>query len=103
MNSSRVGEQFELELFPGSPWGGRSPRALTKGRDWLFSRRKPPRHGVLNDPDQLDLFRGDPKGRTEKKASRAAARGAPLLVGLSKTRMGREFLKRGALWLDVEE
>ncbi len=48
--------QLELNLFPGEPWGGRSPRALTKGSNALFLRPEPPSHEVgYADPDQLEL------------------------------------------------
>jgi len=54
----RVGDQFELDLFPGVPWGGRSPRSLTRVGSGLFSRQEPPGHEVEMDPAQLELIPG---------------------------------------------
>jgi len=46
------------------PWGGASPRSLTRGRKALFLRRKPQKdERFFVDPEQYDLFR-----RRQRKA-----------------------------------
>ncbi len=65
MAYSRGQLQFELDLFPGIPWQGRSPRVLTKGRKSLSLRREPLFHEVNLDSMQLELF-GSPNGYTER-------------------------------------
>jgi len=82
----RVGDQFELDLFPGVPWDGRSPRGLTRVRISLFLRRKPPGHEVYVDPAQLLLWPGGSKAAKRKKAPRKQW-GAPPLLPL---KLGRE-------------
>ncbi len=72
MNSS------QLDLWPLEvarlPWGGRSPRALTKVQMLLFSRREPQKDDrFFVDPDQRDLFHAAIKGPRRSV-------GAPLLV-----------------------
>ncbi len=70
--------QWELQLFPGVPWGGISPRELTRARMSLFLRREPPPHEVpVADPRQLELF--PVKRRFRKKGPPLVYRGAPLL------------------------
>jgi len=62
-------EQLELELnderraIPYIPWGGRSPRSLTRSVK-LFSFGAPPTGGLIRDcPLQLTLFlKGSPHG-----------------------------------------
>ena len=50
-------EQLELGLFPGEPWSGKSPRALTRGRLGLIFRARADRARVMRpDPLQLELF-----------------------------------------------
>jgi len=42
--TAKGSQQLELALDDVRkvlPWDGRSPRALTKGVNWLFSRREP--------------------------------------------------------------
>jgi len=87
------GDQFELDLYPGEPWNGRSPRVLTRVGEGLFLRPEPPRHEVIHvcDPNQLDLWRE--KGHTAKKAPRRGSRGAPSLLPLKETR-GRRGSRR---------
>ncbi len=66
LESSRVvAKQFELDLFPDEPWGGHSPRALTRARSGLFLRQEPPRHEVETDPLQLmlPLWEKDDEGK----------------------------------------
>jgi len=51
------------------PWGGRSPRALTKGRLALFLRREPLKdERFFVDPDQLELFPAAKKRRVSLPA-----------------------------------
>ena len=65
------------------PWGGRSPRSLTRVRQGLtsvdlslFSRREPQKDDrFLVDPDQYDLFRAAIPGRRRYG-------GAPMLLPL---------------------
>ena len=87
----RDGDQFELDLFPGEPWMGRSPRALTDARTALYLRREPPGREVGTDPLQLSLWpvAGRPQGREGPDPED----GAPLLVsyGLKRTRRGRSL------------
>ncbi len=90
----RDGDQFDLDLFPGVPWNGRSPRGLTRVGIGLFLRPEPPRHELMDerDPRQFDLWRR--MGHTEKKASRGTSRGAPSLLPLKKGRRSRSFAMR---------
>ncbi len=74
----RDSDQFELDLFPGAPWGGRSPRGLTWARKALFLRRKPPGHEVDVDPAQLLLWPVAEKA-TVRKRRRAESFAPPLL------------------------
>ncbi len=50
------GDQYELDLYPGVPWDGRSARALTKVGKGLFLRQEPPGREVYRDATQLDFF-----------------------------------------------
>jgi len=60
--SSRIGEQYEL--FPAIevdqqdiPWGGVSPRALTKGfKKFSLKAQAVKRMIAVFDPEQCDLF-----------------------------------------------
>jgi len=71
----------QLELWPAMsleerrrPWGGRSPRGLTRGHKSLFLRREPQNDdGFFVDPGQYDLFLEAIQGRPRYG-------GAPLLV-----------------------
>ncbi len=83
----REGDQFELDLFPGVPWDGRVPRALTRGRKGLFLRQEPAGHEV--DPDPLQLEMWPVAARPHGKKGPDPADGAPLLMGLGRTRRGR--------------
>ncbi len=83
----RVGEQFELDLFPGVPWNGRAPRGLTRGRSALFLRQEPPGHGVSLDSAQLSLWL-EPGRLLGKEGSRRGA-GASLLVDVKRVRRTR--------------
>jgi len=63
-------EQLELALGDvrlSIPWGGQSPRVLTKAYNALFSRREPQNDdGFFASSDQLEMF-GEAKkvsGRT---------------------------------------
>ena len=68
----------QYDLFPGDlerlPWGGRSPRSLTKGAIALFLRREPQKdERFFVDENQGDLF-----GRPERGPPQYE--GAPLLL-----------------------
>ncbi len=89
---SRVGDQFELDLFPGVPWGGRSPRGLTRVKISLFLRQEPPSHGVYPDPAQLDFWRRGSKATKRKRPPPTA--GASTLLPLKKGRKSRPFALR---------
>ncbi len=72
--SPRVSSQLELELYPGEPWGGRSPRGLTRAALGLIFKPQ----GVKSvsdfvDPAQLELFELD-------KGSSLFEGGAPSLL-----------------------
>ncbi len=82
-------EQLELDLFPGIPWNGRSPRGLTRPHYSVFLRPEPPRHEVkMHDPAQIVLSLAEAATLKKKPLQRLAA-GAPLLIGVKKTRRGR--------------
>jgi len=52
----REPKQLELALFPGEPWNGKSPRALTRvGLGLIFTARADGARVSL-DPAQLELF-----------------------------------------------
>ncbi len=86
----REGDQFVLDLFPGEPWGGRSPRWLTRVGSGLFLRQEPPRHEVDPDPSQLSLrlVAGRPQGRQGPRQDE----GAPSLLPLGARRRRRARL-----------
>ncbi len=94
----RDGDQLFLDLLPREPWGGRSPRELTRGFALLSSRQEPPRHEVFFAADQLELWMVDrPHG---EKGPRMYS-GAPLLQECRGPRLrptGRLEVEEG-LWL----
>jgi len=59
-------EQLELNLFPGVPWNGRSPRVLTRGHLGLILKAKLGGESrFFADANQLELFeRGARKARS---------------------------------------
>jgi len=73
--------QLELDLGDERvrvPWGGRSPRDLTRVQIGLFLEREREEHGCfLADPRQYDLFRAAITGRPQYG-------GAPLLLPLPR-------------------
>ena len=61
MEHPRIGDQ--LWLFPGEPWEGVSPRALTAGVYVLFLRREPQKSvSEFADPAQIDFWRQKERG-----------------------------------------
>ena len=49
--------QLSLDLFPGEPWDGHLPRALTRGYLGLIFKPQGVRARVMfSDPAQLDAF-----------------------------------------------
>ena len=81
MNHPPDQRQLELDLFPGEPWGGRSPRVLTKGYSPLFLRQKPPKAMRLVEVgDQLELWPVEGPGRN--KSPHRLSVGAPSLLEL---------------------
>ena len=79
--------QLSLDLFPGVPWDGRSPRVLTKGHlGLIFTALAPKARAISLDPRQLEFW------PPEEKAPRRGAPSAPTLlplpyeVGLSHSR-----------------
>ncbi len=93
MLAFRDGDQLELDLFPGVPWNGHSPRGLTKGRMVLYSKRERQGHEVDVDPMQLSLWAVSVRPPRDKRPRQAA--GAPLLLPLKKgRRYGGCFAKR---------
>ncbi len=86
--------QLELDLFPGVPWNGRSPRGLTKVKIGLYLRREPGGHEVYLDPAQLDFFRGRSKATMNKRPRQTA--GASLLLPLKAGRGISRSARRGS-------
>ena len=77
-------DQLNLELFPGVPWDGHSPRALTRVAQILILRRAPPLHEVFFNADQLEFW---PLERPHRKKSLARiSGGASLLLETHLTR-----------------
>ena len=74
----REGDQFELRLFPGEPWEGRSPRSLTRGWKALFLKPEAPSHELRTDELQLDLF-WPPKKAVQERRLRRDCAGAPFV------------------------
>jgi len=72
-----IAMQLELDLgLVDLPWGGRSPRSLTRSAKALFLKRERQKDDrFFVDPDQLDLFR-------EAKAGPPQYEGAPSLLPL---------------------
>ena len=93
----RDGDQFELDLFPGVPWRGHSPRGLTRVRSGLFLRPEPACHEVQTDSTQLDFWPGGSKATKRKRPP--PAEGASLLLLLKSGRRSRslaeKFRRRG--------
>jgi len=89
MFDPRTGDQLELDLFPQEPWGGRSPRGLTKGRSRLFLRPEPQGHEVMieRDPLQVEIWPIDLPTLREKPPQRFG--GAPSLLPLKKPKASR--------------
>ncbi len=69
------GDQLRLDLFPGEPWDGRSPRALTKSAQGLYLRPEPPRHEVMHVRlgDGQGLWPEGPHGEKGRRRSLPAA------------------------------
>jgi len=56
---------FELPGVPAAPWGGRSPRGLTRGANLIILRQEPQKDDRNRfDPNQYDLFRAAIPGRS---------------------------------------
>ncbi len=90
----RDGDQLFLPLGQEEPWGGRSPRALTRARSALYLRPEPPgAMRLVEDCEQLELWPAE-YPETMREGPRIYS-GAPLLVALSRTRKGRLFSSRG--------
>jgi len=71
-------DQYELDLFPGVPWDGRSPRSMTRAlTGGLFLRPEPPRHEVYVDAAQLEMWPA--KLATPRKRPQQAAGASSLL------------------------
>ena len=65
------------ELDESLPWGGRSPRVLTRAASLLFSRQEPPRHEVDLHPPTPELGHlpvKPPRGKMRGPAGRASSR-----------------------------
>ena len=74
--------QLELDLFPGVPWGGRSPRALTSGRlALIFEARAAEERPLFCDRDQLGFW---PAGQKRQRRPSVVSRGAPTLIPLPR-------------------
>ncbi len=72
-----------LALFPGEPWSGRSPRALTRARNGLFLSQEAQKDDrFFVDPHQFDFWPAK-----LKRAARSPSAGAPTLLPL-RTRKG---------------
>ncbi len=88
------GDQLELQLYPDEPWGGRSPRVLTRGWIGLFSKRERGGTSAFLDPEQLVLWPPNP-GTRDKKRRRISA-GAPSLLPLPlKPKASRSGFHKG--------
>ncbi len=73
MNSTQL--ELPFSEWQREPWGGRSPRGLTKVRKWLFLRREPQKDDrYVVDPNQYDLW-------VPVKKAPWVYQGAPLLLG----------------------
>ncbi len=59
-------EQLELELYRGEPWGGVSPRGLTKGALGVILEPEAEKStSAFKDPEQLEFW---PVGRSKMDA-----------------------------------
>ncbi len=85
-------DQLELDLFPGEPWNGRSPRGLTRAGEVVYFKRE---RGATRsmDPLQLEIWPVPPRA-TRKRRSRPAA-GASTLLPLKG---GRREAAYSAAW-----
>jgi len=74
-------DQLTLDLYPGAPWGGRSPRGLTRvGLGVIFNAERES-HEVDPDPAQLDFW---PCGSKATRVNGPAYGGASTLLPLKK-------------------
>jgi len=71
---ARDGSQYLLSAsglvsLDALPWGGKAPRELTKGFSGVFSGQRGQKHERLfQDPDQIDMFDDDLKGRAKARS-----------------------------------
>ena len=69
--------QLELDLFAGEPWGGHSPRALTKAAlAFIFKPQGAKARALFKDPDQLELW----AAKKKRGPRRVVSPGAPSLI-----------------------
>ncbi len=74
------GAQLDLGLYAGEPWGGRSPRGLTRVALGLILNPEVLRERErFFDPAQLELW---PAGTAYESEGPPVYRGAPLLLEL---------------------
>ncbi len=89
-------EQLNLDLFPGEPWNGRSPRALTRVGSGLFLRPEPPKATrCMVDPGQLEMWPSQGPHR-KRSVGRVVSAGAPSLLPLKGPRRGRS--RKNLFW-----
>ena len=67
--------QLELDLFPGEPWDGRSPRVLTRGHMGFIFNARAGRARVQVDHTQLHFW-----PLNEAKRLKRQSRMAPTLL-----------------------
>ena len=78
MKVSCVGDQLELDLFPGEPWNGHSPRGLTRvALGVIFEPKVPRAMRLAEDCVQLDFWRGARRA-TRRRSLRQTAEATPL-------------------------
>ena len=76
-------EQHELDLFPDEPWGGVSPRGLTRGHLGFIFKPEAQKHARFFDPEQIELFPRRRSTRT-RNIRRIPSAGAVTLLPLPK-------------------
>jgi len=89
-------EQLELALFDGVPWGGRSPRGLTRGSSVFIFQAGAGGHGVVtaSDNEQLELWPTDQPPGSKMLCSPKESVTAPTMLPLNLRRRKMKFFRR---------
>ncbi len=91
MDHTHDSEQLELDLFPGEPWHGRSPRGLTRARLGLIFKPQGVRpRGFSRDHMQLEIWPVTSKAARRKMPQEAPGASTLLPLPLKGSRVPRD-------------